>query len=83
MDSEAGLPQLYYPQDPLRAGLTHLKDFATPNHPLEHALKQVRSALLPRCVRDNCMSSTRIYLAVSPILLCSVPGCRMRFEEAL
>jgi len=41
MNSSDGLPQLYYPQDPLRAGLTHLKDAATPNHPLEHALKQV------------------------------------------
>jgi proteasome maturation protein len=40
MDPQAGLQQLYYPQDPLRAGLTHLKDAATPNHPLEHALKQ-------------------------------------------
>jgi hypothetical protein len=42
MDPAAGLPQLYYPQDPLRAGLTHLKDHATPQHPLETALKQVR-----------------------------------------
>jgi hypothetical protein len=44
MDPQAGLPQLYYPQDPLRAGLTHLKDAATPHHPLETALKQVCTA---------------------------------------
>lgn len=51
MDPAAGLPQLYYPQDPLRAGLTHLKDHATPQHPLETALKQVRAqprAAMPR-----------------------------------
>ena len=44
MNPEAGLPQLYYPQDPLRAGLTHLKDAATPKHPLETGLKQQAAA---------------------------------------
>ncbi len=48
MDPQAGLPQLYYPQDPLRAGLTHLKDAATPHHPLETALKQVCAARIAR-----------------------------------
>jgi hypothetical protein len=49
--------KLFYPQDPLRAGLTHLKDAATPNHPLEHSLTPVGTGGPPPGLAANARSA--------------------------